>query len=150
MDFDGDSSFQYKGSFADDFDWSQIDPDTAEDRPRSSFIDELENSLSKVDQPNSELNEAILGFSDDEDASDLRNFTDAMRSSKSNSLLRSQRVVIPRVDNLQLTSRSNRNPAEVGQPKISLERSEVQACWACTSCFQVNGEKKEKSVCSLM
>lgn len=146
MDFKVDTSLQYKGSFADSFDWSQIDPDTA-DRPRSSFLDELENSLSKVDQPNSELNEAILGYSDDEDASDLRNFTEAMRSSKSNSLLQSQKIVIPRrSDKLQLTSRSNRCPAEVAQPKISMERSEVQACWTCTSCLP--GDKK--SVCSIM
>jgi hypothetical protein len=147
MEFEGDSSFQYKGSFADSFDWPQSGPDTGLGQPRISFMSGLEDSLKfNEQQPNSELNEAILGFTDDEDASDLRNFADAMQSSKGTSFLRSQKVELPPPDGLR--TRTTKSPAVMAQPKISMERTEVQGCWSCNSCFQGSGG--EKKVCSIM
>jgi hypothetical protein len=148
MAFGGDSSFQCKDSFAESFMWSQAESEVLSKQLRLSFMSDLENSLKRIDHPNSELNEAVLGLSDDEDALDLRNFSEAMKSSRANSLMQSQKLDLQ--DKSQLTSRSNRGPLEVALPKITLERAEVQGCWTCSSCMQVNGDKKVGGSCSVM
>jgi hypothetical protein len=161
MEFDADNSLQYKESFAGSFDWPQSGPDTGLGLPRLSFMSDLEDSLKLTEQqPNSELNEAILEYYDDEDASnlssvrqqdrlvsDLRNLADAMQSSKGSSLLRSQKGELPPPD--ELRSRTTKNPTGMAQPKIALERTEVQGCWSCNTCLQVNGGE-HKAVCSVM
>jgi hypothetical protein len=150
MAFGQDSSFQCKDSFAESFMWSQAESEALGEQLRLSFMSDLENSLKRIDQPNSELNEAVLGLSDDEDAVDLRNFSEAMKSSRVTSLMQSQKLDLHTTDRPQLTSRSNRGPPEVTLPKITLERAEVQGCWTCSSCMQVNGDKKVEGSCSVM